>query len=122
MFQVVLPEGSTGPSAVVPFQVEQHLEVSKRLYNFAYIVERCLEIYVHLALAMEFPLACIVDLCLELYLFPFTFYIASLNQRFSQPPQKKYSYLDVVGRTVVVLEKKNLVPEHNSAFQVSCRM
>ncbi|XP_022966787.1 dolichyl-diphosphooligosaccharide--protein glycosyltransferase subunit 1B [Cucurbita maxima] len=55
--KVVLPEGSTGPSAVVPFQVEQHLE-------------------------------------------------------------KKYSYLDVVGRTVVVLEKKNLVPEHNSAFQV----
>ncbi|KAG5557493.1 hypothetical protein RHGRI_007658 [Rhododendron griersonianum] len=29
-----------------------------------------------------------------------------------------YSYLDVVGRTVVVLEKKNVVPEHNSPFQV----
>ncbi|KAE9465320.1 hypothetical protein C3L33_02771, partial [Rhododendron williamsianum] len=28
-----------------------------------------------------------------------------------------YSYLDVVGRTVVVLEKKNVVPEHNSPFQ-----
>ncbi|VFQ78823.1 unnamed protein product [Cuscuta campestris] len=32
--------------------------------------------------------------------------------------EKKYSYLDVVGRTVVVLEKKNVVPEHNSPFQV----
>ncbi|KAL0538575.1 hypothetical protein IC582_022723 [Cucumis melo] len=55
--KVVLPEGSTSPTAVVPFEVEQHLE-------------------------------------------------------------KKYSYLDVVGRTVVVLEKKNVVPEHNSHFQV----
>jgi hypothetical protein len=33
--------------------------------------------------------------------------------------QTKYSYLDIVGRTVVVLEKKNVVPEHNSPFQVS---
>ncbi|KAL3523462.1 hypothetical protein ACH5RR_016296 [Cinchona calisaya] len=32
--------------------------------------------------------------------------------------EKKYSYLDVVGRTVVVLEKRNVVPEHNSPFQV----
>ncbi|XP_059628321.1 dolichyl-diphosphooligosaccharide--protein glycosyltransferase subunit 1B [Cornus florida] len=32
--------------------------------------------------------------------------------------ETKYSYLDVVGRTVVVLEKKNVVPEHNSPFQV----
>jgi len=30
----------------------------------------------------------------------------------------KYSYLDVVGRTVVVLEKRNAVPEHNAPFQV----
>ncbi|CAB4270532.1 unnamed protein product [Prunus armeniaca] len=30
----------------------------------------------------------------------------------------KYSYLDVAGRTVVVLEKENVVPEHNSPFQV----
>ncbi|KAK9741217.1 hypothetical protein RND81_03G089600 [Saponaria officinalis] len=29
-----------------------------------------------------------------------------------------YSYLDIFGRTVVVLEKRNVVPEHNSAFQV----
>lgn len=33
--------------------------------------------------------------------------------------QKKYSYLDVIGRTVVVLEKKNVVPEHNVPFQVT---
>jgi oligosaccharyltransferase complex subunit alpha (ribophorin I) len=33
--------------------------------------------------------------------------------------QTKYSYLDIVGRTVVVLEKKNVVPEHNIPFQVS---
>lgn len=32
--------------------------------------------------------------------------------------QTKYSYLDVIGRTVVVLEKKNVVPEHNVPFQV----
>ncbi|XWS56433.1 hypothetical protein CRYUN_Cryun09bG0085100 [Craigia yunnanensis] len=32
--------------------------------------------------------------------------------------ETKYSYLDVVGRTVVVLEKKNVVPVHNSHFQV----
>lgn len=32
--------------------------------------------------------------------------------------QTKYSYLDVVGRTVVVLEKKNVVPVHNIPFQV----
>ncbi|KAH9703796.1 Dolichyl-diphosphooligosaccharide--protein glycosyltransferase subunit 1B [Citrus sinensis] len=55
--KVVLPEGSKGPSAVVPFPVEQRLET-------------------------------------------------------------KYSYLDVVGRTVVVLEKKNVVPVHNIPFQV----
>eukprot|EP01018_Ginkgo_biloba_P016536 Gb_37136 [translate_table: standard] len=30
----------------------------------------------------------------------------------------KYSYLDTVGRTVVVLSKKNVVPEHNMFFQV----
>ncbi|KAH7537433.1 hypothetical protein FEM48_Zijuj03G0092300 [Ziziphus jujuba var. spinosa] len=33
--------------------------------------------------------------------------------------ETKYSYLDVVGRTVVVLEKKNVVPEHNNHFQTS---
>ncbi|KAL6994755.1 Dolichyl-diphosphooligosaccharide--protein glycosyltransferase subunit 1B [Sarracenia purpurea var. burkii] len=32
--------------------------------------------------------------------------------------ETSYSYLDIVGRTVVVLEKKNVVPEHNSPFQV----
>ncbi|XP_010253704.1 PREDICTED: dolichyl-diphosphooligosaccharide--protein glycosyltransferase subunit 1B [Nelumbo nucifera] len=32
--------------------------------------------------------------------------------------ERKYSYLDVVGRTVVVLEKENVVPEHTSYFQV----
>ncbi|KAL3650014.1 Dolichyl-diphosphooligosaccharide--protein glycosyltransferase subunit 1B [Castilleja foliolosa] len=35
-----------------------------------------------------------------------------------QSLQTKYSYLDVIGRTVVVLEKKNVVPEHNVPFQV----
>nr|GLL23226.1 dolichyl-diphosphooligosaccharide--protein glycosyltransferase subunit 1B [Ipomoea trifida] len=37
---------------------------------------------------------------------------------FEQRLEKKYSYLDVVGRTVIVLEKKNVVPEHNHPFQV----
>ncbi|XP_047322597.1 dolichyl-diphosphooligosaccharide--protein glycosyltransferase subunit 1B [Impatiens glandulifera] len=55
--KVALPEGSRNPSALVPFDVEDHLETS-------------------------------------------------------------YSYLDVIGRTVVVLEKKNVVPEHNTHFQV----
>ncbi|KAG5237743.1 ribophorin family protein [Salix suchowensis] len=32
--------------------------------------------------------------------------------------ETKYSYLDVVGRTVLVLEKKNVVPEHITPFQV----
>ncbi|KAJ6767833.1 DOLICHYL-DIPHOSPHOOLIGOSACCHARIDE--PROTEIN GLYCOSYLTRANSFERASE SUBUNIT 1B [Salix koriyanagi] len=31
--------------------------------------------------------------------------------------ETKYSYLDVVGRTVLVLEKKNVVPEHITPFQ-----
>ncbi|CAH9106461.1 unnamed protein product [Cuscuta epithymum] len=35
-----------------------------------------------------------------------------------QSLEKKYSYLDIAGRTVVVLEKNNVVPEHNSPFQV----
>ncbi|KMT17367.1 hypothetical protein BVRB_2g038230 [Beta vulgaris subsp. vulgaris] len=29
-----------------------------------------------------------------------------------------YSYLDVIGRTVMVIKKRNVVPEHNSPFQV----
>lgn len=57
IIKVVLPEGSKDPAAVIPFQVDQHLET-------------------------------------------------------------KYSYLDIVGRTVVVLEKRNVVPEHNIPFQV----
>lgn len=36
--------------------------------------------------------------------------------------QTSYSYLDVVGRTVVVLEKKNVVPEHSIPFQVICKL
>ncbi|KAL8051764.1 hypothetical protein ABFX02_06G170000 [Erythranthe guttata] len=35
-----------------------------------------------------------------------------------QSLKTKYSYLDIVGRTVVVLEKKNVAPEHNVPFQV----
>ncbi|CAN0909235.1 Dolichyl-diphosphooligosaccharide--protein glycosyltransferase subunit 1B [Linum grandiflorum] len=31
--------------------------------------------------------------------------------------ETKYSYLDVVGRPVLVIEKKNVVPEHNVPFQ-----
>ncbi|XP_010554543.1 PREDICTED: dolichyl-diphosphooligosaccharide--protein glycosyltransferase subunit 1B-like [Tarenaya hassleriana] len=55
--KVVLPEGSKDPSAVIPFPVDQALEV-------------------------------------------------------------KYSYLDVMGRVVVVLKKNNVVPSHNVPFQV----
>ncbi|CAF2090783.1 BnaA06g34690D [Brassica napus] len=55
--KVVLPEGSKDPSAVLPFAVNQDLQV-------------------------------------------------------------KYSYLDIVGRTVVVLQKDNVVPTHNVPFQV----
>ncbi|GAB2286847.1 Dolichyl-diphosphooligosaccharide--protein glycosyltransferase subunit 1B [Dionaea muscipula] len=32
--------------------------------------------------------------------------------------ETSYSYLDVVGRTVVVLQKENVVPDHNLPFQV----
>uniref|UniRef100_A0A0D6R1Y4 Dolichyl-diphosphooligosaccharide--protein glycosyltransferase subunit 1 n=1 Tax=Araucaria cunninghamii TaxID=56994 RepID=A0A0D6R1Y4_ARACU len=35
-----------------------------------------------------------------------------------QQQETKYSYLDTVGRTVVVLSKKNVIPEHNVFFQV----
>jgi oligosaccharyltransferase complex subunit alpha (ribophorin I) len=34
--------------------------------------------------------------------------------------QVKYSHLDIVGRPVVVLEKPDVIPEHNLYFQV-CR-
>lgn len=34
------------------------------------------------------------------------------------PMQTSYSYLDVVGRTTVVLKKRNVVGEHNVPFQV----
>ncbi|XP_073153220.1 dolichyl-diphosphooligosaccharide--protein glycosyltransferase subunit 1A [Henckelia pumila] len=36
-----------------------------------------------------------------------------------QSQETKFSHLDMVGRPVVVLEKKNAVPEHNQYFQVS---
>ncbi|XP_073275902.1 dolichyl-diphosphooligosaccharide--protein glycosyltransferase subunit 1A-like [Primulina huaijiensis] len=36
-----------------------------------------------------------------------------------QSQETKFSHLDMVGRPVVVLEKKNVVPEHNQHFQVS---
>ncbi|KAK8960214.1 Dolichyl-diphosphooligosaccharide--protein glycosyltransferase subunit 1B [Platanthera guangdongensis] len=32
--------------------------------------------------------------------------------------EKTYSYLDVVGRSTVVIKKKNVVPDHNVPFQV----
>ncbi|KAJ1397719.1 Ribophorin I [Sesbania bispinosa] len=35
-----------------------------------------------------------------------------------QSQETKFSHLDVVGRPVVVLEKNNVVPEHNEHFQV----
>ncbi|GLJ21934.1 hypothetical protein SUGI_0410650 [Cryptomeria japonica] len=35
-----------------------------------------------------------------------------------QHQEIKYSYLDTIGRTVVVLSKTNVVPEHNMFFQV----
>ncbi|KAF3622283.1 hypothetical protein FXO38_31372 [Capsicum annuum] len=35
-----------------------------------------------------------------------------------QRTERKYSYLDVVERTVVVLKKANVVPDHKSPFQV----
>lgn len=38
--------------------------------------------------------------------------------KLEQGLEKKFSYLDVVGRTVVVLTKKNVVPDHNTPFQV----
>ncbi|XP_074590344.1 dolichyl-diphosphooligosaccharide--protein glycosyltransferase subunit 1B [Curcuma longa] len=36
----------------------------------------------------------------------------------NQHLEMTYSYLDVVGRTTLVLQKRNVVPEHNSPFQV----
>jgi hypothetical protein len=34
------------------------------------------------------------------------------------PLKTKFSHLDIVGRPVTVLEKNNVVPEHNQHFQV----
>ncbi|EPS65640.1 hypothetical protein M569_09136, partial [Genlisea aurea] len=39
----------------------------------------------------------------------------------SQSFEIKHSYLDVIGRTVLVLRKENVVPEHNMHFQVHYR-
>ncbi|KAL2555521.1 Dolichyl-diphosphooligosaccharide--protein glycosyltransferase subunit 1B [Forsythia ovata] len=44
--------------------------------------------------------------------------LSKLLLHVEQSLETKYSYLDVIGRTVVVLEKKNVVPEHNVPFQV----
>ncbi|KAL0315198.1 UNVERIFIED_CONTAM: Dolichyl-diphosphooligosaccharide--protein glycosyltransferase subunitA [Sesamum calycinum] len=38
-----------------------------------------------------------------------------------QSQETKFSHLDMVGRPVIVLEKKNVVPEHNQYFQVYYR-
>jgi len=38
-----------------------------------------------------------------------------------QQQEVKYSHLDIVGRPVVVLEKPDVIPEHNLYFQVYYR-
>merc|ERR1711915_882462 len=43
---------------------------------------------------------------------------ASVPFSADQHREIKYSYLDTIGRNVVVLSKKNVVPEHNMFFQV----
>ncbi|CAH9143816.1 unnamed protein product [Cuscuta epithymum] len=45
----------------------------------------------------------------------------SLLRLFKQLKETKFSHLDMIGRPVVVLEKKNVVPEHNQYFQVYYR-
>lgn len=82
-FQVVLPEGSKDPSAVLPFTVNQDLQVPhqpRRLHWQTIVITQHVSIMVS--------------------------------------SQVKYSYLDIVGRTVVVLQKDNVVPTHNVPFQV----
>jgi len=44
--------------------------------------------------------------------------VAEIPFQVDQHLETKYSYLDIVGRTVVVLEKRNVVPDHNIPFQV----
>nr|CAD1835277.1 unnamed protein product [Ananas comosus var. bracteatus] len=46
---------------------------------------------------------------------------ASVPFHTKQSEEVKYSHLDIVGRPVVVLEKTNVVPEHNLYFQVFYR-
>lgn len=43
---------------------------------------------------------------------------ASVPFTVKQTQETKFSHLDIVGRPVVVLEKNNVVPEHNQHFQV----
>lgn len=87
--QVVLPEGSKNPSASVPFPVKQELEVPPR----------------PLALLPGFLSAAISFVLFRIM------WLSML--------QTSFSYLDVVGRPTVVLERENAVPEHNVFFQVS---
>ncbi|CAH9087074.1 unnamed protein product [Cuscuta europaea] len=46
---------------------------------------------------------------------------ASAPFSFKKLKETKFSHLDMIGRPVVVLEKKNVVPEHNQYFQVYYR-
>ncbi|ONK63937.1 uncharacterized protein A4U43_C07F20450 [Asparagus officinalis] len=43
---------------------------------------------------------------------------ASVPFAVDQQLETTYSYLDVIGRTTVVIKKRNVVPEHNVPFQV----
>jgi len=83
----VLPEGSKDPSAVLPFTVNQELQV----FHQPHII------YMN---------------------FIFTRWLVKQHVSIMVLSQVKYSYLDIVGRTVVVLQKDNVVPTHNVPFQV----
>ncbi|MBA0749936.1 hypothetical protein Gogos_003808, partial [Gossypium gossypioides] len=119
--KVVLPEGSTDPSPVVPFPVEHRLEVV--IPNITLSVSHNL---VHLQ--RQFVLN--INFCAYndddvnqyegfalMHIVAGDLYSVLTEMHSNLIMQAKYSSLDVVGRTVVVLEKKNFVPMHNSHFQ-----
>lgn len=71
--------------------------------------------------SVPFPVKQWQEVLLHLYIPPSHGFSIPLIRFYSpsmQLMQTKLSHLDIVGRPVVVLEKNNVVPEHNQHFQV----
>eukprot|EP00850_Spirogloea_muscicola_P016550 SM000135S26994 [mRNA] locus=s135:147380:150215:+ [translate_table: standard] len=110
--KVVLPEGCWDINAEAPYEAEQKMEVppsSLRLLQ----CWRQLRVMSPSLWGLASSKCCIScdEHRLVLLTLPYT----------TARMQTKYTYLDTVGRPVVVLQKRNLVPEHSEDFQVFYR-